>query len=407
MANLRTLGALGLVAWATSGSPALAGPPPVPVMPPSPPVVAPRATPAPVATAQSAATAPLPAVRRRPRSPEPPAPPRPEVRLILDAPSPDGPWSFQLENTGAVPLRVLADARLLAFEIVPPAVETAAGSTSKPRPHRPVRCDLPADMRPRDYDERALVLPPGRSYLEKFDPRVFCFGAREAAALTTGASVIAKLVGSRESPAIAPIEEVEPKVDGAREWTGAAVAIGSASVPPATVRETPTVIAPLTLGTAAFEDYGVGWEAEIPTTVKDVSRQSVALLFRPETVEFDVTGPTGVGVTDPSPTVRCKWPGQAPAPILETYTHLGPKQQASISILLSALCPDDTLARPGLYVVRARLETTGASGASVGVKTFTGEVFAANATHLRVRGWSRTAPPPSRPQLVEVAAPSP
>ena len=158
------------------------------------------------------------------------------------------------------------------------------------------------------------------------------------------------------------------------------------------------------MATPAFLDFGLGWEAEIPTTVKNTSPQSVALLLRPETVAFDVTGPSGVGVTDPSPTVRCTWPGPPPVPVAEAYAHLAAKQAASITVLLSALCPEDALARPGLYVVRARLETRGASGASVGVRTFTGEVLGANPTHLRVREWHRSPPAAPRPQLADAPA---
>ena len=343
--------------------------------------------------------------RARARPPETPPLPAPELHLTLEMPSPDGPWTMRLENAGAVPLHVLADARLLAFEITAP--ESEDDDDPKPRKAhapRPVRCELPPDMRPREYDERALVIPGGRSYVEKLDPRLFCFGAREASALVAGAKVEAHLVGSRESPAIEPIEEVEPKVASLTDLAGVPTTIAPPAPPPP-----PKDVGapqPLTVKTPAFADFRRGWEAEVETTITNASRQPVALLFRPETVGFDVTGPSGVGVTDPSPTVRCTWPGPTPPPIMETYSHLAPKQKASITVLLSALCPENTLLRPGLYVVRARLDTRRASGASVGVRTFTGEVLAAEAIRVRVR--ESTAPPTAaaRPQLAPLPAPT-
>jgi hypothetical protein len=393
-----------LAAAITVSSVTLGAPPPV-----VPPVVSPLPPPPP---ARAAASAPHPA-RPKPkaRMPEPPPLPAPELRLTVDTPSPDGPWTLHLDNAGSVPLRALADARLVAFEISAPE---AAGADAEPtgkarkaraRSPRPVRCILPAEMRARDLEERALVVPPGRSYVEKLDPRLFCFGAHDAAALVPGAKVVPHLIGTRETPAVETFEEVDPKVASAVDLAGAPATIGAA--PPAAPAKEASTPQSLAVSTPAFAEVGPGWEAEVPTTVRAISDRSVALLFRPETVAFEVTGPTGVGVTDPSPTVRCQWPGHPPAPMAEAYTHLAPKQSASITILLDTLCPDDALRHPGLYIVRARLDTEGTSGASVGVRTFTGEVLAAGSTRLRVRSWGGTAPPAGRPQLVDLPAASP
>jgi hypothetical protein len=396
------IGAAAFAIFVARSVPA-APPPPGSVTPPASPAPSPAAKPAPK-PAPPGPSRPAP-VRRRPR-PEAPKLPAPDVHLTLELPSPDGPWTLHIDNTGAVPVRVLADARLLALEIAPPEPDDDDDDAPpKRRRARPVRCELPADMHPRDSEERALVMPPGRGYAEKFDPRIFCFGTRLAAALVPGATVTPHLVGSRESPAVAAIEEVEPKVASVKDWAGTAASVSAPSAAATPPRATPPPQA-LAMSTPAFADFALGWEAEVPTTVKDASSQSVALLFRPETVAFDVTGPTGVGVTDPSPTVRCTWPGPAPAPIPELYTHLAPKQQASISVVLNALCPEGALQRPGLYLVRARLETRAASGASVGVRTFTGEVVATATTRLRVRTSNGPSPAAPRPQLVEATPPS-
>jgi hypothetical protein len=348
--------------------------------------------------------------------PETPPLPAPELHLTLETPSPNGPWTLRLDNTGAVPLRALADARYLSFEISPPEPEeTAEGEKHRhSRPPRPVRCELPPTMKPSEADDRALVFPPGRAYVERLDPLLFCFGARAAAALVPGAKVVAHLVGSRERPAVEAIEQVEPKVANVTDLVGAPATVDSpastasvsasedAATPPGRIAS--ASVAPVALTTSAFADFDLGWEAEIEVTVTSTGA-STALLFRPETIAFDVSGPSGLGVTDPSPTVRCAWPGQAPPPIPEVFTHLRPKQRASITVLLSALCPDGTLRRPGLYLVRARLDTHEASGASIGLRTFTGEVIATRPTRLRVR--TQAGPPHAlpRPQLVPPSSP--
>ena len=254
-------------------------------------------------------------------------------------------------------------------------------------------------MRPSDDVERALVLPPGRSYAEKFDPRLFCFGARDSAALVAGAKVTPYLIGSREMDVIEPIEEVEPKVASVRDWLGTPATIGPPSTPPAS-RDT-TAPEALVVTTPASVDFGLGWEVEVTVTVTNKSPQSTALLLRPETLAFDVTGPSGVGVTDPSPTVHCAWPGLPPPPISEAFTRLAPKRSASITAILSAVCPDDALKHPGLYFVRATLDTRRASGASIGVRTFVGTVLATSPTRVRVREWGGPPPPARRPELVE------
>jgi hypothetical protein len=204
---------------------------------------------------------------------------------------------------------------------------------------------------------------------------------------------------------IEPLDQVEPKVARVQDWPGIPAILGPApSSPPS--KDTP-VPDGLAVTTPAFADYGLGWEAEVAVTVTNRASQAAAFLLRPETLVFDVTGPSGVGVTDPSPIVHCAWPGSPPPPIAEAYTRLAPNQSASITILLSAVCPDDTLRRPGLYLVRAKLDTRRASGASIGVHTFVGTVLAPGTTRLRVREWNGAPPPTGRPQLLEQPAQAP
>jgi hypothetical protein len=349
-------------------------------------------------------TKPKAAARRVTRKTEtaPPGPPPPTLKLTVDAPGPDASWTVRVENTGAVPVRIVADARVLALDIQEEGADEDA-SPRKGHASHGVRCELPADMRPSDLDERTVVLPTGRSYAEKIDPRLFCFGAHDAAALVAGAKVTPHLVGTRDVPVVRPVEQVEPAVGSVADLAGDVATIGPAATAAAPSKESPAGEG-LVVTTPPFADYGVGWEAEVTVTVTNRSRETIPFLLRPETIVLDVTGPSGVGVTDPSPVVHCAWPGSPPPAIYEMFTRLAHNESSSVTVLLSALCPDGALQRPGLYVVHASLDTRAAGGGATGVKAFAGKVLGASTTRLRVREWNGVPPTLARPQLVEQAS---
>jgi hypothetical protein len=326
--------------------------------------------------------------KARPRKPPPPALPSPAIELTLDAPSPDAPWTLRAKNTGDVPLRLTADGRIAALDVTVPGARKGA---------RPIRCELPGDMRPADDDDRELVVPPGRAYAEKIDARLFCFGAHEAAALVPGASVVPRLLGSHDVPVVAPLDDGDGTATLATltELAGVATTIGPAL--PST--KDPSRPRQLTLGSPTFVDAERGPDAALTITARNDTPAPLSFLFRPETIALDVTGPSGIGVTDPSPTVRCAWQGASPAPIRELFSQLSPKGTDSLTILPSALCPDGTFDLPGLYLVRGRLDTRRTSGASVGLHTLNAEVAGEGATRLRVRAATSVPRPLPKPQL--------
>ncbi|WP_438028098.1 hypothetical protein [Sorangium sp. So ce233] len=152
----------------------------------SPPAGASVAAPRPSAGASRAGT--------KQKAPElPPAP----ARVWLIAPSPLGPWTLRIDNEGERPMRIPADVRLLRLEI----------DTLNKRTKKTVRCAAPAGLKPSGFPERrALLLAPGQSYMEHFDPRLLCFGKDEAA--LAGGSVVRVWYGwgppprwSRKAPA--------------------------------------------------------------------------------------------------------------------------------------------------------------------------------------------------------------
>ncbi|AUX21175.1 uncharacterized protein SOCEGT47_016540 [Sorangium cellulosum] len=77
-------------------------------------------------------------------------------------------------------MRIPADVRLLRLEI---------DTFDQRKKKKTFRCAAPAGLKPTGFPERrALLLAPGQSFIERFDPRLLCFGKDEAA-LTGGAVV--------------------------------------------------------------------------------------------------------------------------------------------------------------------------------------------------------------------------
>ncbi|WP_437625197.1 hypothetical protein [Sorangium sp. So ce1151] len=148
-----------------------------------------------VAAPRVSAAAPKAGAKKKPPAP-PPLPPAP-ARVWLIAPSPQGPWTLRIDNAGERPMRIPADVRLLRLEI----------DTLNKRTKKTVRCAAPAGLKPSGFPERrALLLSPGQSYMEHFDPRLLCFGKDEAA--LAGGSVVRAWYGwgppprwSRKAPA--------------------------------------------------------------------------------------------------------------------------------------------------------------------------------------------------------------
>ncbi len=356
------------------------------------------------------------AARGNARSPEAagPTPPAPSLTLTITAPAPGAPWTMRIANTGSVPLKVIADARLLSLDVTPPPSATETPGTAGRRTlalravARAVACVLPADMRPTRDDDRTLVVPPGRAYAEKFDPRIFCFGSRAAAALVPGATVVAHLgwpVPARRGRgpvritgpyAVAPIDGLEPAVAAAKEIVASPVIVGA---PPALTPSAARAPRPLALATPAFVDAERAADVSLSVTVANTSTQAQSFLFRPQTLAFDVTGPTGVGVTDPSPTVRCVSDVEPGSNIREIFTTLAPRGRTSLGVLLRGFCPEKTFDQAGIYLVHAQLDTSNASGAAVGLHTFDGDVASDTSTALRIR--REAMPFPSRRPALE------
>jgi hypothetical protein len=310
-----------------------------------------------------------------------------DVTLSIEASSPRGPWKMRVTNEGAVPVTLVADARLLALDVTPRSARKSE------------HCELPGDMRPQDDLSRPLILPPKRSYAERFEPRLYCLEGSRLDALAPGAIVTATLGwtghGSRPPLVVSPIEGVEPAVAPAKSIKSAPIALPDEPTPTPTPPVDPAAAAArgeanLAIQSVRSVDAASSSEITIPITLVNRGRRATIVRFRPETLAFDVVGPRGAD--------HCAWSALPSAPTPDLFTTLGPGAETSLTIVLSAYCPVRVLATAGLYVVRASLDTRKASGAEIGIRSFDGQVIGTSPTVVRLRRGT-TAEPLVRPAL--------
>ncbi len=295
----------------------------------------------------------------KPAPPPVPQRPPPKVDVTLTATTPTSGWAVKLTNSGSVPVRIVADARLLELEITAPT-----GGTK-------TRCTLPVDMVPGSDMERGLVLVAGRSYTERFDPRLYCFGERESAALVPGATVTAHYgFGGR---ATTGPKAFVPLLNDASDPNAPAPAKSIDSAPltlPAAV-ETPAPPAStldadgmkLVVTAPARIDLGSTFERQIAVSVKNAGPLAVRSIFTSATVGFVLVGPDGTST-------QC---GAAlgPTPIPELLQTLSPNGRTDVSIGL-VLCPSDAFRRDGLYQLRPKVDTRRVGTSNLAI--FRGEV---------------------------------
>lgn len=312
----------------------------------------------------------------KPKPPAPPPRPPPKVDVTLSATTPTSGWSVKVQNTGTAPVRIIADAALLDLEI------TAPSGGAK------VRCTLPSDMVPASDMERGLVLVPGRSYTERFDPRLFCFGDREAAALVPGATVVAHYgFGARStSKAFVPlVPQDDPAAPGPVKSIDSATLTLPASPPPPPVAATAAVPSDgikLVPSVAPRMDLERTFERQVTVSVRNAGPLAVRSLFTSGTVGFLLVGPDGS-------TSSCG-AALAPTPIPELLTTLAPGGRTDVTIGL-ALCPSDAFKSAGLYQLRPRVDTRRVGFSNVTL--FRGEVLG-EPSLLRLHASTAQRPPP-------------
>ncbi len=328
---------------------------------------------------------------------DPPAPPN--LTLAITPGTGGGPWKMVVKNEGELPVRIAADARLLVLDLIP----------QNPTPKQPqLRCMLPEDARPASDEGRELVIPAKRSWSASFDPLYYCFGAKERALLVPGTTVKAHfgwpapLVPPKKAkkpapPAapfvVSPVGAAVGQVAPAKEIEAATFSLAEAvTIAPPTGEAATDEAAkpPVALGATEAVDVAHGVDVPITVTLVNESDRAVTTFFRTSTLAFKVKGPAG--------SFSCGTPRSIEEPFRELFTSLGAKQKTSTTVLVTAICPAGTFDEPGIYRVVPKLDTRGASGRNIGLRTWDGEVSAKSPSLVRVRS-PRRPTPPTKPQL--------
>jgi hypothetical protein len=284
------------------------------------------------------------------------------------AASPDPPWLLVVENTGDRPIRVPADERLLSFEL-------------RPKPKSPViACKLPAAMVPTEFDDaRELVLEAHESLTIAIDPRLFCFGS-SVDKLIPGATLtprfgFSKFAQSKDAFVAAPLDapsafaplrflqgepfvlppvpatppataEVAPNEDAAPPSAGS-----SASTPGARDRRAPQ----LDVYVEQRVDAHAGRDVVLTLRAVNEGERKLTTVLRTRMLRVRVEELRADNKVEQE--TLCTGQHAAHGVAAEHVTTLGTKGQSTLSLLVAELCPKETFRKPGLYRLRAELDT--------------------------------------------------
>jgi hypothetical protein len=338
---------------------------------------------------------------------------------------PAQPWILGVVNRGEHYAQLVADPRLLSFEV------------SVPGKKQPVTCELPAPLRPTLAHARYRVwLGPGQGVVKAFDPRLYCFASSGQHVLVPGAIVtpkfgwpekvktswkggkkqlvpveqtdpfVARVYATSEAPHAAAVTEPEAG-PGAEEAQAAKVAkdaeaaedaeadIAAAKVSIKGLKAAPIALSseyqawsaaavqhpaktrsPIAIDMQQGSDAASDLYAEVAIKLKNTSPHTQYVYFRRELLSFEVMGPGGTASCDPQPDVR--------APDRQAFLQLSPGQSMSIPSRLVELCPKDTFARPGFYLVHARFESN-ETGEDYGIEAYVGRVATEHPANVRIR----------------------
>jgi len=351
-------------------------------------------------------------------------------------------WALAVVNRGTDGMIVAFDPRLLTLELTPPPDPKAKKSQKPPKPRI---CRLPDELRPTRADAAYTVaLAPGHGLVEAFDPRLYCLPQGGASAFVPGVQVAASLGwpvetktvwrrGKREAevlpqkppfvamlaPAAPPAAEHDADADagtdaadaGPSATDAASDAGASANAAPAMPESSGIVMTDTTnpeaeqfrikeLHGTPFElgadyappakpaavgltfDVTQGSDAETErnatVTVELANHGTTAaeVYFRRELVTLEVSSVDGTSMCDPGPDDR--------SPDRQAFTRLAAGQSIKVTSRLAELCPTDTFARPGLYLVRGAFDGEN-SGSEFGFDAFVGHLTGENAATVRIR----------------------
>jgi hypothetical protein len=376
------------------------------------------------------------------------------VRFEVAETGPRAQWAMAVVNRGTEPVRVVFDPRLLVLEVEPPPPPPDAKPKKwAPKPKTRI-CKLPDSLRPARADARFFVrLEPGQGMVEAFDPRLYCLPEKGVSAFVQGAKVTARFGwapktkvawkrGKREEevlpqqnePFVVQIAPPLPpdKTDGGiaadeqtdagdaghepeaasvdagsgrgvdddadhsvKELRGTRFELGSDYAPPKPDSAPPDpFVLEIQRGSDALDET----QATVTISLKNRQKKSQHVYFRREFVSFEVSGPDGVTTCDPQPDGR--------TPDRQAFSLLAAGGSLTTTSRLIELCPDDTFARPGLYVINAALDTF-AKGEGFGFDAFVGHLVTEQPAVIRIRTGSLPFPGTRTLEEVKVGTTTP
>ena len=366
------------------------------------------------------------------------------VRFEVAELGPDA-WAYAIVNRGTETVAVAADPRLLRFELVPPADPNAKRWAPKPKTKT---CELPSELRPGIVDKHfVVVLEPGEGVVEAFDPRLYCLPEGGVSPLVPGARLTPRFgfapktktvwkAGKRE---VIPLpDQVEPFVArrvehdpdhghgrdrrrghghhhdhdrGSDREESHEGGEGGASQGGAAPKEEKELVAsvlelgadyavkkeeergPLVLAMTRGSDARDERQALVTVTLTNQDKKPIRVYFRRELVSFQVIGPDGSAICSPEPDAR--------APDRTAFSLLNPGKSVTATSRLVELCPEDTFARPGLYLIQGRFDAV-ANGKEFGFDGFTGTVASSKPAIVRLRSGSLPFPGKRRSKRVRL-----
>lgn len=322
-------------------------------------------------------------------------------------------WVLAVVNRGTEPAKVQLDLRRLSLELTPGDDDKKPAKVRVRAKPRVITCKLPEGFGGMAADEEWRSLEAGEGLVQTFDPRLYCVSGSGDSLLSTGQHITAKLGytpnpprsvykgGKRveapsaqtapfiAEPAAAPAEPPDAKHDARVKQLVATEVVLTPDLTANEAEEDPTL--PLSLKFVHGSDAAA--ELNTTATVEVRAKQKTMLYFRRELVSFTVHGPDGIHGCDPQPDER--------APDRQAYTPLAAGQSISATSLLAEMCPKYTFARPGLYLVSARLDAL-RDGSEFGLSAFTGRLESRKEALVRIRTGDFPALPPPEPLRVRV-----
>ena len=332
------------------------------------------------------------------------------LRFAVVQRGPHQPWVMGVVNQGENMVSLIADPRLIAFDVKVPGKKQTA------------KCELPDALRPaRGHRRYRVQLAPGEGVVKTFDPRLYCFAASGQRVLVPGAIVtprfgwpektktvwkggkkeqvlleqsepfVARILpeqevdetsgGDSEDEAVetAPLSEAEGKqTNGIKQLKAPAIALDSEYKEWSSVgiqRKRP-LRSPIVIDMQQGSDAGSQLSATVAIALRNRGERTRYVYFRRELLSFEVMGPGGLTSCDPQPDTR--------APDRLAFLRLAPGQSMTITSRLVELCPKGTFSRPGFYLVHARFEADH-NGEEFGMDAYVGRVASEKPANVRIR----------------------